>query len=131
MKTRYDGDSHESSKINLSEKKEKFTEKEPTFSIDGANNDGEFELDVKSFFGLSGYPKKVIVLCVVTKGKVTDENNITLNFKNGESVEEQIKRIEVWKKGVNFAITGQHVGLCLSKLSLRQLRRLNEKEKGS
>jgi len=101
-------------------------EKNPNFTIQGTNSEGDFKITPEKFLKISNpKPGKVIVLGKITEGTIFKGDKI--NFSLGEEIlTDTVRSIEKDRKEITPAVKNEEIGICLSKTKLRELRKFNK-----
>ncbi len=102
-----------------------FIEKHPIFKIKGENDSEPFEIKVTSFMQLTRCPNTAIVTGTVIDGIIAKGNVITIEFPEGNPIDEVAENIQICKQDVLDAIKGQQIGIQLSKTTYKELLTLS------
>ena len=66
-------------------------------------------------------PCGLVVVGIIENGNISKGDPVSIQVDGKETIHDQIKRIEVYHKEVTTAISGQLIGLCLTKTSKEKL----------
>lgn len=100
-------------------------EKIINFSITGENSNGAFEIKITSFMNLTRHPETVICVGRVKKGQVKKGDLLEISFLDNSLLIDEISNIQLNKKDIPVALTGQSIGIKFTKTTYETLRAVN------